>query len=556
MSKQQNHLSVEPLDVNDFIEKNKLKQITNPIFFSSNNTPTPDGLLSNEIFGISKDDRSNTFAYIHLGDEWFINPIFYKILRTLDSKIVDCVFGTKNFIIDKNGQLQVDEENGDTGLEFLHKNFNKLKFYDSDSLQRRANIKFVNKYRDRVFINNYIVIPAFYRDVSTTERYVGVGDVNKLYNSLLIYTNSIKEYDRYGISIYNSIKGKIQDKLVEIYDYFTKENISGKFGILHRAALSKTSDYSSRLVITAPNLKVENMDDLMADVDHSAIPLASVLANFYPCVLVYIRNFFMNNYINSVTTTIDVKGKPEVFRYKDWRIAFSDDVLKEELDRFIHGIADRFRVIKLPLEKNKFGIESGTMKFKGRLYSKKDIDEYKDNEESDIPDTVHFSLLDRKMTWCDLFYMAAVEVSRDKMALITRYPIDSCYNQFTTKINVSSTHETEPIVIDEVLYKHYPKIRKEDLDTNTTDKFIDSLNISNVYLGSIGGDYDGDQVTVKSVYSVEANDELRKNLNSVRHFISLGGTNIMETTNEGTMATYSLTMNLDKDKDLFTDPEF
>lgn len=549
---QQEFLHIEPLDVNEFIRKNKLKQVINPIFFSGNNVPTPDGLLSNEIFGISKEDRSNTFAYIHLGDEWFINPIFYKILKALDSKIVDCVFGTKNFIINKQGMLEVSED-GETGLDFLYKNFHKMKFYSTDSIQRDANIKFINKYRDRVFINNLIIIPAFYRDVSTTDRYVGVGDINKLYNSLLIYTNSLKEYDRYGISIFNSIKGKIQDKLVEIYDYFTKDSIAGKFGLLRRSASSKTTDYSSRLVITAPNLKVENMDDLMVDVDHTAVPLASVLANFYPYMLVYVRNFFANNIPKF--EIFNIKGKEVRIPVKDWRISFSDDVLKQELDRFIHGIADRFRPIEIPLEKNNYNKPISVLKFKGRSAKAKDIENYKNNEDP-VPDIVSTSLIDRYMTWCDLFYMGALEVTKDKMVLITRYPIDSCYNQFATKVSVSSTHETEPVVIDEVLYKHYPKIRQSDIGTNTTNKFIDSLSMSNVYLGSIGGDYDGDQVTVKSIYSIEANDELRKQLNSKRHYISLGGQNIMETTNEGMMALYALTMNLEKDSKLFTDPEF
>ena len=93
------------------------------------------------------------------------------------------------------------------------------------------------------------------------------------------------------------------------------------------------------------------------------------------------------------------------------------------------------------------------------------------------------------MTWCDLLYMAAIEVTADKMVLITRYPIDSCYNQFPCGINVSSTIKTEPMVINHKLYKHYPYIRTEDIGKNTTNKFIDTLNISNVYLGSIGGDY-------------------------------------------------------------------
>lgn len=65
---------------------------------------------------------------------------------------------------------------------------------------------------------------------------------------------------------------------------------------------------------------------------------------------------------------------------------------------------------------------------------------------------------------------------------------------------------------------------------------------------------DGDQVTVKSVFSVEANNELREQLNSKRHYISLAEKNIMETTNEGAMALYSLTMDIGGTK--FTDPQF
>ena len=36
------------------------------------------------------------------------------------------------------------------------------------------------------------------------------------------------------------------------------------------------------------------------------------------------------------------------------------------------------------------------------------------------------------------------------------------------------------------------------------------MNICNGYLDSIGGDYDGDMVTIKGVYTDEANAELKK----------------------------------------------
>lgn len=43
------------------------------------------------------------------------------------------------------------------------------------------------------------------------------------------------------------------------------------------------------------------------------------------------------------------------------------------------------------------------------------------------------------------------------------------------------------MIIGNTVYKNYPKIRQKDIGTNTSNKFIDSLNISNLYLDGIGG---------------------------------------------------------------------
>ena len=74
------------------------------------------------------------------------------------------------------------------------------------------------------------------------------------------------------------------------------------------------------------------------------------------------------------------------------------------------------------------------------------------------------------------------------------------------------------------------------------------MNICNCYLGAIGGDYDGDQVTVKGVWTVEANDELDKTLNSKKQYIGLTGKNVRTGSNEAIQALYSLTLLLDDSK--------
>ena len=43
------------------------------------------------------------------------------------------------------------------------------------------------------------------------------------------------------------------------------------------------------------------------------------------------------------------------------------------------------------------------------------------------------------------------------------------------------------MVVGNTFYKSYPRIRQEDIGTNTSNLFIDSLNISNLYLDGIGG---------------------------------------------------------------------
>ena len=45
------------------------------------------------------------------------------------------------------------------------------------------------------------------------------------------------------------------------------------------------------------------------------------------------------------------------------------------------------------------------------------------------------------------------------------------------------------MIINDKYIKYYPKIRQEDMRRNTSNLFVDTLNICNCYLGGICGDY-------------------------------------------------------------------
>ena len=211
----QTHLKTEVLDVEDFIKVNNVKEITDPIFFVRNGVPTPEGLLSNEIFGITKEDRANIFGYIDLHD-WFLHPLAYIEWSRMDSRIKDIVFGIKKFIINAQGDFE-ENEDGETGVKFLKENFRKIKIKSTGASKRDAKIKFLTANEKDIFIKKYIVIPAYYRDVnSTSDGRVGVGELNKYYSSLIIAVRSLKETQEYGLSMSDATKGRIQETLVLI----------------------------------------------------------------------------------------------------------------------------------------------------------------------------------------------------------------------------------------------------------------------------------------------------------------------------------------------------
>lgn len=415
------HLRVNLLDPDKLVKVNNLQEVKNPVMFTGNSRPTPDGLLSNEIFGISKYDRANTFAYIDL-HEYFISPLLYKVWCKVDSNIKACVHGTKNFIINAKGELEENEE-GANGIEFLRKNADKIKFRRTSSNQRDMRVDFLERYMGtpEMFITKEIVCPAFYRDVNVERGRVTVVEINELYRSLLISVKSLKESADYGLNLNSAVRGRIEETLVQIYDWFgsgteingnkTTNIIPGKTGVLRSAVMTKTTDYGSRLVLSAPELKVEKLDDIEADLDYSVLPLASACVNFLPFVIYNVRRFFENEFSGDAVIPYVTKDKEVKYLHpKDPQIQFSDDRIKKEIDRFCTGFSNRF--IPVPIE-TKEGITKN-LRFKGynmtpEQYAKSDIGK--------------MPIMERDLTWCDILYQAACEAVKDRHILITRYPI-------------------------------------------------------------------------------------------------------------------------------------
>ena len=566
--KQTKHLKLSPLNVANFIKVNDLKEISSPMSFARDNLPTADGLFSNEIFGITKEDRSTIFAYVNLAGETFLHPLAYKIWSRLDSNVKLCAQEADNFVLDKEAGKLKPDPNGETGIKFLQKIIKVIDFKRTESSKRGVKIDFLEKFRDKLFLKDCVVIPVGYRDINTDKgSRTSVGEINQLYGKIIRDVQALKNSNDYGLTLNGQTRWRIQETLAAIYDWLIfgrfegkdaqASGLSRKMGLIRRAGMKKSFDWGARLVICTQNLRKESLSDIDIDLDSIGLPLAAICANFFPYMLYWIRRWFENNISDQMDMVVtNVKTKEfSRNRIQDWQMVYSDERIKKELERFMHGMSNRFIPIEAPIDTTGMRIPKGMkpyLRYKGYM-----VDDIKaaenlisDNKVDSLP------INERPLTWCDLIYMAALDITKDKMTLITRFPIDSYWNQFPAKIKVISTIQTEPMIINGKFYKEYPKIRAEDLNTNSTNKFIDVALPNNVRLGSIGGDYDGDTVSSKTPFSIESNEELYKLISSKRHYISMGGVNEMTTSKEGKQALYDLTKILPDDISTLNKVEF
>lgn len=516
------------IPIHKFIMVNKLQEVTNPIIFDRGNVPTSDGLLSYEIFGTNTSERKTTFAYLSLNTPLF-HPVVYKSLLRMEKRIEYIIQGSKNYDIDKDGQLVEVEEGGNTGITWLYKNWEKIKWKRNDSRMRNERIDMLESLdKDVIFPKQFIVIPAFYRDVDMS---MG-GDKPKvhittqMYSELIRYASIVAQSNTFDFMI-NTTKYQMQMKLVDIYNEL-KSKIEKKNGLIKKSLLGKSVDYGVRTIISSPTIDNNRPEDMTTDAMHTGIPLFMVCSMLTPFIVHWVNNFFRREFEGTAAKYPIMTHKGLQYVALDNPTTyFNEEYVRKAIDRFIHSPYSRFDKIELPIMKEFKPKHPVYLRFKGH-------DDPSKGESS--------SIIDRPMTWTDILYMAAVEMSEDKYVYTTRYPISSITSgSYVSKIHVLSTIQTRPAFINDRVYKHYPVIDLDLPPEKIPTQFRDTTTICNVYLQQMGADYDGDQVTLKIPFTQEANAEAREKMLSKTQVLSSFGKNFRTTTNEMIQTLYMLT---------------
>jgi len=106
-----------------------------------------------------------------------------------------------------------------------------------------------------------------------------------------------------------------------------------------------------------------------------------------------------------------------------------------------------------------------------------------------------------------------------------------------------TTYKTQKITIANKYYDNYPVVTT-DFDSPSYDEnmnYIDTIIPHNTMLEALGADFDGDTVSLRSVYSQEANLECEKLINSPKYLLDVTGKTTRVLRNEGIQTLYTLT---------------
>lgn len=467
-------MKIDIFDVDEFVSINHLQEVTSPVLFQRGDIPDPKGLISNDIFGVTIKDRKETFAYINLEGHFF-HPHIYKVIKRVFRNIEKIVNGSEYYVIGKNGFFEKDPA-GETGIEFLYENWDKIKWPKTgDGGMRDARIDLITKSKkNQVFWTKQIVIPAFYRDMKSNAHGGGeVSPLNTYYSQMIRYASLLKERNMFDFSFHN-VNYNMQSLLVEAYDYF-KIKLEKKSGLFRKYLMGKNVDYCTRTVISNAQFHANRPEEMMIDFRNCGVPLAQVCSLCYPYILQWVKNFFELNVINSPDLrmidpqTGELGGKTATIERPD--TYFTEKYFKKKIDQFVKGPETRFEPIEVPLT-------DGTKKylaFTGRIFTPSIKGE-------------QASISHRRMTWTDLLYMAAVDITKDKHVIVTRYPVTDVYGIFIARIRVVSTQRTVPMQVGERVYQFYPQVDLSLTPEEVVEQFIESAMFSNSYLPGINGD--------------------------------------------------------------------
>jgi hypothetical protein len=526
------------LNVNRDIEINGWKEVTSPNSFVPNTTELhPEGLFSTEIFGeIGTNDRKIKWGYISLNDV-FMNPHAYYVLNRLKKAIAeDMKTGTNRYYVDANGEI-TKLATGKTvpadakykvvgcGFDWLKEAWPHISWRITKDMSTAAKLrrKWLKSFPvDAIFWDKFPICPAFYRDIDFKSSKRNI--INKMYSKILHLAGIIKNMDNLMFSedpdtpLKTISHAKLQDAINEVSEFFFTK-IGGANGFINNHVVGKATDYGARLVISTPSFNYERWNDAEVDFFHSSVPMAVAINIYAPFMIFNIKRWITNHVSGGRFLTVLNRETGELEELElspSFMDEFSTDGIRKMLD--LYKKSKEYRVKPITLK----GIDG--VRIPIQAFMKYDTDttsiSFATNL-SQITEGLDKTMI-RDLSYCELFYIISHDCLKDKCIDTTRYPADDYYHTFPSLMNIIPANKYTKVIFNGMLYERYPIIKTND-PVEIEHLFSDTLKMFSIYPASLGADFDGDQVSVQSLFADESNIEAKKQMNNISHILGIDG---------------------------------
>ena len=478
----------------------------------------PDGLFSTTIFGaVGSEYRTKMFGYIDLKYP-IIHPLVYKTIISLKAFYKGIIDGSIYAVWDP--KLRQFEKSTDpsaqTGFTFFTKHLPQLRFEESKSSKRMMSIQFFNK---AVGENNHelrylLVMPAGLRDYTITPSGKPEEDeINTFYRRILAQSQLLDpEIARRTPEAYDNVFSNLQKSVLELYEYL-QSLLDGKHKLILGKWLSRKTFNSTRNVLTA------SVDDTLHIDDRSRLRSNDVGVGLYqflraaaPKTLYHIKTRFIPQVFsenNSFATLTNLKTlqKEEVLNthvQRDYDRWMTTDGLETVIANFKR---QDLRHAPVPMNRGKHCI--------GLLYNDGKMVRYL-QDIRDLPDHLNPEHV-RPITLAEFLYLSVGELSDKLPGFVTRYPIQGYGGIYPAWMKLYTT--TKYTQVEELDDNWQPSGRHFTCFPVLGEGFVDGLSVHQSHLGKLGGDHDGDTVSLQAILTDEGIEEVTKLLKSKNYYL-------------------------------------
>lgn len=518
-------LNLNLLDVEAFIRMHGCKQVTSPFIYEpSSRILKTDGLFSEDIFGqLNTPQRLITFGYIELNTTIF-HPVIYSTLISLKD-LYGQILARKTYArFDKDLKDFVasseDDEEADTGFAFFMANWPKVVLQKNESISQNEKVQLLKTAGNLSYISKCLVLPAQIRDINPDTSRLESDSINKLYISLLNYTNAIPAGET--SPIYDGIRFSIQKKVAEIYQYIF-DMIEGKFGFFQRRYGSRALALGTRNVLLPATLDSKSPDDpTQIKLNEVGVPLFQCLKMAMPLIVYYTKSVFLNSIFGTSADQVSVIN-PDNYNLEyqpiteDEKTKFTSSDGIEKIVNLFRDRDFRFKPVSCISDNKRYYLyliyDEGS-----RLTSARSLSSLKNI--LDRRKEIFNPKFLRPMTYAEFFYITAYLAVKGKYAELCRYPVEKIGNNVPASVHLLSTSPSRTVSFyydddqSKLDFPEYPIIG---------NVFVDSILIHPNMEPGLGADHDGDTASLNLIFSKEANEEIAKYDNTVGRWINTAG---------------------------------